>query len=82
MFLHISISSIEQQGPQQVLDALRFELMCENMQSVQEAFKGLKVHRDSVSVLLRRESTDSTRRCAIWFLTFVSFNLLSNVACM
>ena len=40
-----SISSIEQQGPQQVLDALRFELMCENMQSVQEAFRGLKVHR-------------------------------------
>ena len=77
-----SSSSFEQQGPQQVLDALRFELMCENMQSVQEAFKGLEVHRDSVSVLLRCESTDSKQKvCAIWFQTSVSFNLVSNVAC-
>ena len=56
--------------------------MCENMQSVQEAFKGLKVHRDSVSVLLRHEYTDSSRRCAIWFLRFVFFNLVANVAYM
>ncbi|CAL1171945.1 unnamed protein product [Cladocopium goreaui] len=37
-----SLSDEEKRSPQQVLDALRFELMCENMQSVQEAFKGLK----------------------------------------
>lgn len=37
-----NLSDEEKRSPQQVLDALRFELMCENMQSVQEAFKGLK----------------------------------------
>ncbi|CAL1151633.1 unnamed protein product, partial [Cladocopium goreaui] len=37
-----NLSDEEKRSPQQVLDALRFELMCENMQSVQEAFRGLK----------------------------------------
>ncbi|CAL1171917.1 unnamed protein product, partial [Cladocopium goreaui] len=41
---HSTILAASRAGasPQQVLDALRCELMCENMQSVQEAFKGLE----------------------------------------
>eukprot|EP00435_Cladocopium_sp_Y103_P000215 s2861_g1.t1 len=37
-----NLSDEEERSPPKVLDALRFELMCENMQSVQEAFKGLE----------------------------------------